>query len=937
MAPVATSQERQSKRLNGHKMAPSRPPNGSLQSIDGAAKYVPLVDDELLATQHHAAMNQQDLHVPKGAYLMPNTRPPVFVSLETEGQSTLRWEHPIFLNGIYVPVPTDSRGLNLYTYPSGYKGEQLELLSGILLHLGANTAILEQPDAVGAYPIHALLIADTPEAHALVIALLELNPALMLQVHSASGPFAGEGCLHILCVNQREELACRMVELAELSLTREQLTLFLTTQAEGPFFESRPMKYYGETPLAYACVFGLRELVKKMLRTECVRFDTAPGKICGFYPIHAVAASGNRSMYDWILEELSPSLRAGCSDKRITSGRLIQSNMEGMGPLQLTCKMGLRRMFQHIMKKQHTKMLWKWGPITAYSLDLEGIDSSGDGAADVMEIIGRQRSSRVTQSLILDNMMQGFLYKLFQQKWRLYAWYIHYLWCALDLGVIVLIIYNGLAVKAEMEKFLHSHFYLMLLLFMLSLSMELFVALLYAANIRRSSDVGLATIARRTYAWMGSFQIDTKLLSYAILTVAAFMYLYTDTALEHMPYADPLINVSFPDQEKLIQNAEAIQDAAEDYHAHGRQLKRGGGGQNRNPLLQAAQFGYDPRDQKEIEVALLIESSQAAAIGGSLPLVWLLLGSGCILQLVAFVEKFTMPIPALSTLILSVKSTLRGELLVFMFVFLMAMGAFFITMFIIYPRHESTHLLPQAPDFAEAWSGAEAMVLLAFIGQSFDLNLNPAGLKELGEWQVVSTVAFVFFYYYYAFFSLILLLNLLIALLGDSFAKTQAESILEGRIAVARCILRLELIADFFGVNTRAGEVQGDTYVHVFREVSHNKSLNEVSVDEPDENIFDNPDGNAPEWATRLMEKIDSIPKLSTDLLMHEIAEGDRQRREDDDQEHRKAVSAGRRGNQLPPPAVLQAPSDRSSPSDRKSPSAQPTTAAPRSKDSRRV
>ena len=51
--------------------------------------------------------------------------------------------------------------------------------------------------------------------------------------------------------------------------------------------------------------------------------------------------------------------------------------------------------------------------------------------------------------------------------------------------------------------------------------------------------------------------------------------------------------------------------------------------------------------------------------------------------------------------------------------------------------------------------------------------------------------AFLTIYTLYVFLSLILLLNLLIALLGSSFHKTQQDSTLQGRIAFANTVLHL--------------------------------------------------------------------------------------------------------------------------------------------------
>ena len=63
-------------------------------------------------------------------------------------------------------------------------------------------------------------------------------------------------------------------------------------------------------------------------------------------------------------------------------------------------------MFQHIMRR-HSTVVWKWGPVTQYQIDLEGIDSSGTGGNDVMELVGTQDASRRTQEMVLDEFMQA--------------------------------------------------------------------------------------------------------------------------------------------------------------------------------------------------------------------------------------------------------------------------------------------------------------------------------------------------------------------------------------------------------------------------------------------------------------------------------------------------------------------------------------------------
>ena len=116
--------------------------------------------------------------------------------------------------------------------------------------------------------------------------------------------------------------------------------------------------------------------------------------------------------------------------------------------------------------------------------------------------------------------------------------------------------------------------------------------------------------------------------------------------------------------------------------------------------------------------------------------------------------------PWLSVFVLSVRSVLGGELLIFMSIFLVCMAAFGFTMFTIYPEHDATSDLPQVPEFATWWQASEAIIMLGFTGSGFDIQPNPKGLAELGTWQALDLGIFMFLYMGYIFFSIILLLNM---------------------------------------------------------------------------------------------------------------------------------------------------------------------------------
>ena len=190
--------------------------------------------------------------------------PAGIVELDTSGQCTLRW-HDSLRSG----DGSSSAGrrlapgsMNLYKWPAGYVGADLALLRSVMLHL-AERRLLDRFDQAGAFPIHALLLANSPEALALVVGVAGVDPSLLTQTHSSSGPFDGEGCLHILCANRQQDVACMLLDLAISRLSFGQLCGLITTEARGAFFEAPPMRWYGETPLSYACVFGCRELVGK--------------------------------------------------------------------------------------------------------------------------------------------------------------------------------------------------------------------------------------------------------------------------------------------------------------------------------------------------------------------------------------------------------------------------------------------------------------------------------------------------------------------------------------------------------------------------------------------------------------------------------------------------------------------------------------------------
>ena len=135
---------------------------------------------------------------------------------------------------------------------------------------------------------------------------------------------------------------------------------------------------------------------------------------------------------------------------------MISLDLDGMNPMQLAAAQGLRFMMQYVMKVDLTSILWVWGPVTQYQIRLEVIDSSGDGASDVMEILIREGAQLSTRELILDDFMAGFLFTLYRQKWSKFGWYFHVLLRALDFGIVCMIIYLCAQLKGERRAEQHA-------------------------------------------------------------------------------------------------------------------------------------------------------------------------------------------------------------------------------------------------------------------------------------------------------------------------------------------------------------------------------------------------------------------------------------------------------------------------------------------------
>ena len=318
------------------------------------------------------------------------------VEFDCSGQHTISWKVPLCVRdepSVALPAAT----CNLYQFPtiepadgSGARPadvRETEVLVQLLLLLAEDagteketTPMFDLSDKVGAYPIHALLVGNTEESLSAVWQLMEANPTLLEQTHATSSfglqLFNGESSLHVAAVNKREELLLKMIDLGESALSSERFATLLHHEAVGVFFKDPPMNWYGGTALSYAACFGLKRTVTRLLATKHVALDEGACSSTGYYPIHAVVANRRGDMYDFLVttHAANPKLKLAKSSKR---GPLT--------PLQLAATLGNKITFKHILRQQ-CGLQWKWGPCAQYEVDLNGIDSAGEGGGDVMEV-----------------------------------------------------------------------------------------------------------------------------------------------------------------------------------------------------------------------------------------------------------------------------------------------------------------------------------------------------------------------------------------------------------------------------------------------------------------------------------------------------------------------------------------------------------------------
>jgi len=278
---------------------------------------------------------------------------------------------------------------------------------------------------------------------------------------------------------------------------------------------------------------------------------------------------------------------------------------------------------------------------------------------------------------------------------------------------------------------------------------------------------------RTTFAWCKAHAVHTMLISYALTSAAALIVLSGQLEAPYAEGAPAVANLS-------------LLDASSD-NAY---------------VSEATTPSDDPL------VAML----------------WMLLAFGLLIMAAYNATTLFMPYEHMSVFILSFAKMFKNDLAIFFMLFGYFMTAFSAAMFILYPRSGAGYIAT-IPAFNTWYGAVYAQLMVALVGNPTTLYTEPELLDALGPFEVFDMVLFFVFYFFFILISLILLLNLFIAMLSNTFEESTQEAILQSRTSFATGVLKLELLADSFGMETRVGEAQGengDVRVFPFRSVQKN-------------------------------------------------------------------------------------------------------------------
>ena len=740
----------------------------------------------------------------------------VTLSGRTDAQHTVTWAKPITLpfpiNG--KPATLQPGYCNLYRYPRVYfdhlrkdkavvpSVSSLYVLEKLLLALlleedrsmPDRRCFARRLDGAGARPHHGLLVSNVPASLELVLKAFEARPGLIPLRHIGQ-PFEGENALHILAVNKREDELCRLIVIATSKLHPDALRETFCAVTSGVFFTSDPMDFYGSTPLSYFVSFSLQRALTTLLLASQREPGMAglvdlndPKHACpltGFLPLHVAVANSLTGMFNFLsdLPGLPITFDKACASPFALSQHGHRHQWAALTPLGLGIKIGDKRIVQYILRTQST-CEWVWGPVSSWYIDMRGIDSIGSGGNDVLELLGKLDALPETQEMLLDSFIDGIFHKLYTQKFQRFGRAIFIIMRVLDLAYLLCLCATTMLIKNYPQ------------------------AMLYFADDddegAADGDVGTRLVAH--YLPYVTLACIVPMLEEDVRSAVGWWMTervaakQADESFRARSWSDILLLLRWCSYNQMLTRVFGWLCAILvmlQLHSFRAASKR----EPDEPWWDAATHDQPAEQLTSLLVPLAI---------------------GLMLHTSAFFQALLSPLERLGVLYTVCFKMLGKDVSNWLVLFAIFILNYGVVMYVCYPPDFSESTLATAdpvPNFEKFWPAFWSLIEAGLIGERIALDIaawngfDTSSAKA--KWKNVAFLAFLLSVIMYYIMALVLLLNLLIAMMGETYAKTMQNATLEWRVAYARQVLRLELqiytLQRWGWLNLNCGERQIDS------------------------------------------------------------------------------------------------------------------------------
>jgi len=507
------------------------------------------------------------------------------------------------------------------------------------------------------------------------------------------------------------------------------------------------MSHFGGTPAAYLAVFGMLDAIKLLDSDISIRNFALNVRcpVSGYMPVHAAVIASRKDIYDYLCDH------CGCDEfAQVEHSRVF--DLEGLIPLQLACKFGIHTIFKHLLRRRAVKQ-WSWGPVTSYMLPMRGIDTEGiAGDQHVMELVAEITATHDAQMMLEYSFMNGFIYELFVMKWRRWAVYLWSAYAAVDVCLMALLslLASPTLLGEYAESFVQS-----------KIPAALTVVLALFNGEEQFRECG-------TYFWANGKNIQTR----EEITMAAWQW-FGLQAKNWILVPTSLLSCYF------LLNADKVEEKIAEPHIR------------------------------------------------------ILFSISALLAWVKFFSDFFSPFHRYSVFVVMMEQMVSQDMTLW-FAIALPLTFSFTTATNAVSLNAAT--FNDVDDPSTSWyTSLEDLSLLALIGldpsislptYEDDANATTSNLRRLkssssgiaatgtskypSDYAQTSALGVFFFGYYaaYMFIVVLMLVNLLIAMLGNTYSSMIASAQLQGRVRFARLVLQLELRA----FNTPLGFLPGKAW-----------------------------------------------------------------------------------------------------------------------------